>query len=286
MKGIAKLEAANACEDLNEDTVSQTAGAFHTMIEMMRLGFGDARKYVCDPELKSSNEKNEIGSNDWLLDDERIGKRAVDLFDKEKATVQGEPDPTSCTVSFQVVDVEGNAVSLVCSNYQGFGTGIVPEGCGFTLHNRGFGFSLIPNHPNAYAPSKRPYHTIIPGMLTYSDSNELYASLTNMGGFMQPQGHMQLAIAMLAGNLNPQAAIDLPRFCIMDGTQNGAVYLEDGIDEIELKKLERMGHKMVSGISSYSRSMFGRAQIIKRDRKSSVLWAGSDGRSDGCAMGY
>jgi len=91
----------------------------------------------------------------------------------------------------------------------GFGTGLVPDDCGFTLQNRGFGFSLDATVPNALAPKKRPYHTIIPGMLTHSDTNELYATISNMGGFMQPQGHMQLTIALIAGDLDPQVS-----FCI------------------------------------------------------------------------
>ena len=80
--------------------------------------------------------------------------------------------------------------------------------------------------------------------------------------------------------------MDLPRFCIADGTYNGVVFMEDGVDEMELEKLKKMGHKMKTNVSGYARSVFGRAQIIKRDRSTGVLWAGSDGRSDGCAMGY
>lgn len=119
LKGIAKIEEAKLCEEFTEDTVSQSAGSFHAMIEMMRLGFADARKHVCDREFQDQQENeeasdsNKVGSNEWLLDDDRIGERATRLFNNEKAVIQGEPDPTSCTVSFQVVDSEGNAISFV-----------------------------------------------------------------------------------------------------------------------------------------------------------------------------
>lgn len=168
----------------------------------------------------------------------------------------------------------------------GFGAGMVPKGCGFSLQNRGAGFYLKPGHPNCAGPSQRPYHTIIPGMLTHSDTNELYATISNMGANMQPQGHMQLTVGMIAGGLDPQAAIDMPRFCIQDGTQDGIVSLEDGINDKDLEELKKRGHKMRPRVSGHTRSLFGRAQIIKRDRKTGVLWAGSDGRADGCAIGF
>ena len=106
------------------------------------------------------------------------------------------PDPTSCTVSFQIVYKDGNTVSFVNSNFMGFGTGLVPDGCGFTLQNRGAGFSLEEHHPNAIEPYKRPYHTIIPAMITHADTDELYATLSNMGSFMR---HMQLTVALATG---------------------------------------------------------------------------------------
>jgi gamma-glutamyltranspeptidase/glutathione hydrolase len=168
----------------------------------------------------------------------------------------------------------------------GFGTGIVPNGCGFTLQNRGFGFCFDPNHPNVLAGGKRPYHTIIPGMLTYADTDELYATLSNMGGNMQPQGHVQLTVDMVAGEMDPQAAVDKARFCIASGTQNGLVQLEQGISEKVVEELVARGHHVEANLSGHSRSVFGRAQIIKKDRRNDVLWAGSDGRADGCAMGF
>lgn len=257
---------------------------WHAMIEMMRLGFADARKFVCDEDFCVDNDRK-IKNHEYLLDASRISQRAKTVFNPEKAVVQGIPDPTSCTVSFQVVDKEGNAVSFVNSNFMGFGTGIVPDGCGFTLQNRGAGFSFKDYHPNVIEPRKRPYHTIIPGMITHADTNELYATISNMGGFMQPQGHMQLTVALASG-MDPQQAIDQPRFCISDGTHNGAVMLEEGVDELNVYALEEQGHRLKKDVSGYDRSIFGKAQIIKKDRETGVLWAGSDCRSDGCAMGF
>lgn len=217
--GLIALEGLNALEENGNVTSSLldgeschpqlSADMLHAQIEMMRLGFGDARSYVCDPDFVKADEDEDgtKSTSEWLLNKERISKRALDLFDSEKAVVQGKPTPSSCTVSFQVVDELGNAMSFVNSNYMGFGTGLTPNNCGFTLQNRGAGFSLDSSHPNALAPRKRPYHTIIPAMLTHSDNGELYASLSNMGGFMQPQGHMQLVVQLVANGLDPQVSI-------------------------------------------------------------------------------
>lgn len=177
-------------------------------------------------------------------------------------------------------------MSFVNSNYMGFGTGCTPANCGFTLQNRGAGFSLDPSHPNALESNKRPYHTIIPAMMTHADTGELYATLSNMGGYMQPQGHMQLVVSLLEHGMDPQTAIDSPRYCILDGTQDGIVYLEEGFHPSTIAKLQQMGHKMKPKVSGHEREIFGRAQIIVRDRDSGILCAGSDGRADGCALGY
>lgn len=157
LTGIQHLEAQGKCPKLSPETIGKSADVYHLMIEMMRLGFEDGRNQVCCPEHSQVD-------NQWFIDKERIGKRAAAKFDPNHAMAKGTPSPTSCTISFQVVDKEGNAISFVNSNYMGFGSGIVPKGCGFSLQNRGFGFTVNePNHPNALASSKRPYHTIIPG---------------------------------------------------------------------------------------------------------------------------
>jgi gamma-glutamyltranspeptidase/glutathione hydrolase len=177
---------------------------------------------------------------------------------------------------------------MVNSNYEGFGSGIVPESCGFTLQNRGSNFSLEPGHFNVYAPKKRPYHTIIPAMCVIPMSkgpDRLFCSLTNMGGFMQPQGHLQILSNILDYNMSPQEALDAPRFCISDG--EGACSFEEGMSPDVVEELKTMGHNVASAIVvSHERSLFGRAQIIMKNPLTGVLGAASDGRGDGYACGY
>jgi gamma-glutamyltranspeptidase/glutathione hydrolase len=215
-------------------------------------------------------------------------------IDPKRATLdqrRGAPVAGSDTVYLSVVDRSGNACSFINSNYMGFGTGIVPTGWGFTLQNRGHNFSLEPAHPNSLAPGKRPYHTIIPALATLPSvqhpenifEDELLACYGVMGGFMQPQGHVQVTIAMLDDGLDPQLALDQPRFCIEGGNAGGYVALEVGLPPETISELGNMGH-MVALPGVASRSIFGRGQIILRDPASGVLWGGSDPRADGCAM--
>ncbi|HSM25584.1 MAG TPA: gamma-glutamyltransferase, partial [Anaerolineaceae bacterium] len=166
--------------------------------------------------------------------------------------------------------------------YMGFGTGIVPSGFGFSLQNRGHNFSLKKGHPNQLEPGKRPYHTIIPAMATKLDGNQLVGPFGVMGGFMQPQGHLQVACNLFDDHLDPQTALDLPRFCILPESGSMEVAMEEGIDLKTLSTLSAMGHK-IQPTSGMNRAVFGRGQIILKD-DNGTLCAGSDPRADGCAM--
>ncbi len=279
-QGLAALLALNILE--GDDLAGMeaiSAERLHLEIEAMRLASADARWFVADPTTNPA-------PLDDLLSKSYAAERRK-LIDSERATIDqqhGIPTGPSDTVYLTVVDGEGNACSFIGSNYSGFGTGFVPKGWGFTLQNRGYGFSLDSKHPNALAPHKRPYHTIIPALITHSDTNELFASYGVMGGFMQPQGHMQVAIALINDGLDPQAALDRPRFCITDGTSGGGVALEAGIPVEIMARLAAMGHQVIP-VDGHNRAIFGRGQVILRDRNSGILWGGSDPRADGLAMG-
>jgi gamma-glutamyltranspeptidase/glutathione hydrolase len=251
----------------------------HLEIEAMRLAFADTRRYNADPAFNPP-------PLDWLLSKEYAARRRA-LIDPRQALKEvafGIPPGHSDTVYFSVVDAQGNACSFINSNYMGFGTGIVPKGWGFTLQNRGHNFSLDPAHPNVLAPGKRPYHTIIPAMATKESDGTLAYSFGVMGGFMQPQGHMQVVVALEDDRLDPQAALDRPRFCIEPDDGRGMTALEEGIPVGVMAGLAEMGHPL-RPVSGMNRGLFGRGQIIGRMSDSGVLFAGSDPRADGCAMG-
>jgi gamma-glutamyltranspeptidase/glutathione hydrolase len=284
-QGLAALLVLNLLEGFDLACMpALSTQRLHLMVEAMRLAFADTRWYVADPAFNPA-------PLEWLLSKEYAEERRK-VIDLNRATldqVRGTPSSSSDTIYLCVVDSEGNACSFINSNYMGFGTGIIPSGWGFTLQNRGRGFSLDPSHPNALAPGKRPYHTIIPGMITIDSAgssaipNTLYASFGVMGGYMQPQGHMQVVSALVDDHLDPQAALDQPRFCIEDGSAGGKVALEEGISPAVLNGLEKRGHT-VHSVSGYARSIFGRGQVILRDSSTAVLCGGSDPRADGCTM--
>jgi len=277
-QGITALIALNILEGF--DLKGQDPAGperWHLLIEAMRIAFADTRWYVADPQFSKIPAAE-------LLSKEYAEKRRA-LFDPKRATVdvrRGSPVAGSDTVYFCAVDGRGNACSFINSNYMGFGTGIVPQGCGFTLQNRGACFVTEPGHPNALAPRKRPYHTIIPGMMTRADGS-LYAPFGVMGGFMQPQGHVQVVTGIVDDGLEPQPVLDRPRFCIqpVDGAES-RVHLEAGLPAATVAALRERGHLLVPGVSGFGRALFGRGQVIRRDPGGS-LTGGSDPRADGCA---
>jgi gamma-glutamyltranspeptidase / glutathione hydrolase len=289
-QGLTALLALNILEGFDLAGLDALSVArLHLEIEAMRLAFADTRWYVADPAFSPLPVQE-------LLSKEYAANRRA-LIDPGRARLdqrQGSPFTSSDTVYLSVVDGQGNACSFINSLYMGFGSGIVPAGLGFALQNRGHNFSLQPGHPNVLAPGKRPYHTIIPALATLprleqsassSAGEDLFACFGVMGGFMQPQGHMQVVTALVDDGLDPQSALDRPRFCLQDGEVDGGVSLEDGIPTPVMSALAHMGHP-VTPESGMRRSIFGRGQVILRDAKTGLLCGGSDPRADGCVMSY
>jgi gamma-glutamyltranspeptidase/glutathione hydrolase len=277
-QGMTALLALNLLEGFDVGALAPlSTERLHVLIEAMRLAFADSRWYVADPKFFNAPIQ-ELLSKEYADERRRLIRKTHATLDPK----HGTPVSSSGTVYLSVVDQFGNACSFINSNYWGFGTGIVPKGFGFTLQNRGYNFRLDSHHPNALEPRKRPYHTIIPAMVTRADGS-LYASYGVMGGFMQPQGHVQVLSALVDHGLDPQSALDLPRFCIDVEEFGGGVALEEGIPADVFSDLEKMGHPVYS-VNGLNRSLFGRGQFILRDPETGVLCAGSDPRADGCAM--
>jgi gamma-glutamyltranspeptidase / glutathione hydrolase len=248
--------------------------ALHLMIEAMRLAFADAATYIADPAHADV-------PTEYLLSEAhtRARRAALDPQRAAPAVQAGQLPGGHDTVYLSVVDEQGNAVSFINSLYYGFGSGVVAGDTGICLQNRGAGFVLDPAHRNCLAPGKRPYHTIIPGMILRD--GELFSSFGVMGGFMQPQGHMQMVVNMVDYGMNPQEALDAPRFELLDPyTRQSAVALEH--DAATQAALLAMGHEVVP---SERTGGFGGGQIITVDG-SGVRRAGSDPRKDGCAVAY
>jgi len=316
--------------------------ATHAMVEAVRVAMAEAKVHVCDFEAGagSADRTAELLSPafaarcrrlfrpDRVIPAARLVASRLDAPDSDDDGGGGRPQkPYGETVQFVVVDAAGNACSMVNSNFMGFGTGIVPRlraadggatpsgrGVGFSLQNRGCGFELTPGHANVLAPAKRPFHTIIPGLLL-GPAGDLVAALGCMGGMMQPQGHTQLVVGVVDYGLGAQAAVDAPRFCVgggygraaaaappadldvaagaappgprrargaADPTAPGAVVsVERGVAAATAAHLAAVGHPLAVDVGGWGRGLFGKATVALR--RGGVWHAGADPRSDGCA---
>jgi gamma-glutamyltranspeptidase/glutathione hydrolase len=250
---------------------------WHLLVEAMRIAFADTRWYLADPSAVDVPVR-ELLSPSYARERARLVDPRATVVDPQR----GSPVGHSETVYFCTADAAGNACSFINSNYMGVGTGVVPLGWGFPLHDRGLCFSFERGHPNALAPRKRPYHTIMPGLLTRPDGS-LYGPFGVMGGFMQPQGHVQVVVGLVDDGLSPQAVLDRPRFCVepVDG-ETSRVYLEEGLPAATAARLSELGHPITEGVSGFDRARFGRGQIVRV--ANGALEGGSDGRADGCAL--
>ena len=268
-QGVAALAALGILDRTSfREAAVDSADSLHVQIEAMKLALADAHRYVADPAAM------EIGP-EALLDPGYLAERAK-LIDpaRAKSADYGRPGEGG-TVYLAAADSRGMMVSMIQSNYKGFGSGIVIPGTGISMQNRGLAFTLEPGHPNRVAGGKRPYHTIIPGFVTKDGKPVM--SFGVMGGPMQTQGHVQLLVRIADYGQNPQAASDAPRWRAVEGL---TVALEEGTPPGVADELKRRGHDVVIKDSTF----FGGAQVICRIEEG--YCAASDHRKDGQAIGF
>jgi gamma-glutamyltranspeptidase/glutathione hydrolase len=262
-QGMIALMALNMLKGF-DFAAKDTVDVYHKQIEAIKLAFADGLHYI------TQHDKMTVSVDDLLSDGYAEQRRAL-INDIAAQPTAGEP-PKGGTVYLCAADNEGNMISYIQSNYMGFGSGLVVPGTGIALQNRGHNFSLKPDHINRLEPGKKTFHTIIPGFL--SKNGKAIGPFGVMGGFMQPQGHVQVVMNMIDFHLNPQAALDAPRWqWIKDKT----IQLEHSVPEHIAQALVNKGHKIEWALDSGS---FGRGQIIIRDEHD-VLAGGTEPRTDG-----
>jgi len=286
-QGVAALQMLQILEDYDLASMGfMSAEALHVMIEAKRLAFEDRARFYADPDF------SEIPLAELVSEDYADQRRALISMEQAMESVtHGDPEALEDgdTTYLTVADGDGMMVSLIQSNFRGMGSGLVPDGLGFMLQDRGELFSLDPEHPNVYAPGKRPFHTIIPAMVTQGE--EAYMSFGLMGGSMQPQGHVQIITSIIDFGLNVQEAGDAARWR-HDGSSSetgeagaaagvGVVRVESGVPQSVRTALEALGHVVEEGNGG-----FGGYQAILRDPETGVLHGASEMRKDGAAQGY
>ena len=276
-QGIAALIALNIVENIDlVNSEIEPVLQLHYKIEAMKIAFQDALWYVADPE-KVDIPIQELLSKSYAK--KRFNEIKEDSSSREYK--RGNFIQHGDTVYVSVIDGNGNACSLINSLYQGFGTGLVVPETGIALQNRGALFSTNRDHPNFLEPNKRPYNTIIPCMIT--KNSNLVSSLGVMGGFQQPQGHLQVISNLIDFGMNPQEALDSERFSV--SIENDTLFVENSFNPDVVAALKLKGHS-VSINSGFDRGLFGGGQIIVRDNDEGVLFGGSDPRKDGLSVSF
>jgi gamma-glutamyltranspeptidase/glutathione hydrolase len=260
-QGLTALMALNLLKD--REFKPNDVSSLHQQIEAIKIAFSDTLKYLTDPKHMDIHPE-------YLISDEYKELRKKDITDHAKE-MKPIDYKSAGTVYLATADNEGNMVSFIQSNYMGFGSGLVVEGTGISLQNRGHTFSLDENHANALKPRKKTYHTIIPGFITKND--KAVGPFGVMGGFMQPQGHLQVVMNMIDFDMNPQAALDAPRF---RWDQKKNVALESYFDQDIVEGLKSLGHDIKIDPNSGG---FGRGQIILK--KKDHYEAGTETRCNG-----
>jgi gamma-glutamyltranspeptidase/glutathione hydrolase len=245
--------------------------SIHLQVEAMKVAFADLHQHVADADHMTVSTAD-------LLSPTYLKERAA-MISLARAGIFGfgVPGPGG-TVYLSAADEQGWMVSFIQSNYMGFGSGVVVPGTGISLQNRGCGFRSKPGHVNSVGPRKRPFHTIIPSFAMRNGEPEM--SFGVMGGPMQPQGHVQMAVRVLMHGQSPQAASDAPRWQVMD---DGTLHVEEAMPQDTVDALKSLGHQVVVA-PGYANQAFGGAQLIRR--REGCYEAGSDHRKDGAAVGY
>jgi gamma-glutamyltranspeptidase/glutathione hydrolase len=270
-QGLIALEALNIAEAVGAGEYDlDSPERVHYFGEAMKLAFHDGHRYITDPEYE---EIPPLASKEWAE------RRAAEIGPEANDDVSfGVPDANAedaDTVLLTVADDEGNVVSYINSRFAGFGSGLVAGDTGIALQNRGSSFALDPDHPNRIEPGKRPFHTLIPGLLRFDEDD--WAAFGVMGGYMQPQGHVQVVSNVVDHGMPLQAALDYPRWR----------YREDGSLAVEERTSDSLGTKLVRrghDVRLLSPSLFGGAQIARND--GGTLSAATEPRKDGNAQGY
>lgn len=268
-QGLVALLGLNIAKGF-DFTEKDTVDTYHKQIEAMKLAFTDGKAFITDPIDMTLTV-------DELLSDEYGASRRGEITEEALLPRPYQP-PRGGTVYLATADGEGNMVSFIQSNYMGFGSGLVVPGTGIALQNRGRDFSLNPEDPNALKPGKKTYHTIIPGFLTKGD--QAVGPFGVMGGYMQPQGHMQVVMNTIDFHLNPQAALDAPRWQWIDGKK---VQVEPHFPNHLAQGLARKGHEIEVMLDTGG---FGRGQVIWRDPETGVLMGGTESRTDGSVASW
>lgn len=285
-QGTAVLQMLNILEGFDLGAMGfGTAETLHYLTEAKKLAYEDRAKHYADSDYYDQ-------PTDYLLSKEYAAERRELIGERAMRSAETGADimKDGDTIYLTTADEQGNMVSLIQSNFRGMGTGFVVPGTGFSFQNRGELFSLDPNHPNVYAPGKRPFHTIIPGF-AMKDGKPWFA-FGNMGGAYQPVGHVSIITNVIDFGMNIQVAGDAFRW-MHDGsaepTDNvdsslngtGTLHLESGVDYDVVRALRARGHTVRIG-----ESFFGRYQGIMRDHKRGVYYGASESRFDGQAAGY
>jgi gamma-glutamyltranspeptidase/glutathione hydrolase len=278
-QGVAALSMLNIMENFPlKDYGHNSAAALHVMIEAKKLAYADMARYVGDPRF------GPVPVAEMLSKD--LAKRRSALIDMDKASCKVLPSEISETLAthgnetiyMSAIDKEGNIVSLIQSNYSGYGTGMVAPGAGFSFHNRGQGFDLVPGKPNSLVGRKRPLHTIIPAFMRKGD---ISIGFGIMGGWNQSQAHAQFVANIVDFHMSVQLALESARFT--KGTFDGCdVQMESRVPEAIRQELTRRGH-VITPLSGFSGAM-GNGEAVMRDARRGVNFAGSDPRTDGAAI--